>query len=351
MSKNNGNDNNELLSSANHHEWAKITNPDSPGVNSFNNYHWDFEKHCTQENPKLLSKADLGYTSPEEQKNGNLGMTHPFKILTDEAVAICRDIIKNDENLPKYCKFNELEHDVMSHRHQENTYAYRNVAGINIFFREMLSCKKFEAYIQKITGEPIEFWELTWQSSHCNIQLAAEKFEEQPNIDWHTDVAQYAMLINISDMPENPEGGETLLKKKNGEIIPMKYMTPGDTTIVSGVHIEHCGMPGKNYNKMVIAAGLGVSDTKRYMNQFAGVYAFWNGDSLHYVRQYTGMCVKRLEKQVAELAADGDKESREELAGNVMKELANFKTSLGAFYDHVKNHKDDLNTEDNKFLS
>ena len=117
----------------------------------------------------------------------------------------------------------------------------------------MLSCKKFEAYIRKITGEPIEFWELTWQSSHCNIQLAAEKFEEQPNIDWHTDVAQYAMLINISDMPENPEGGETLLKKKNGEIIPMKYMTPGDTTIVSGVHIEHCGMPGKNYNKMVIS--------------------------------------------------------------------------------------------------
>ena len=198
-------DNSRLANPELHHSWAKIKNQSSPGVNSFKNYHWDFERHCTQQTPEILTKADLGYTSNEhgEQDNGKLGMVKPFKILTDEAVEICRDIISNDPNLPKYCSFNEQEHDVMSHHHQENTYAYRNVAGINIFFREMFSCKKFEAYIRRITGEPVEFWELTWQSSHCNVQRAPEKFNDKPNIDWHTDIANYAMLINISHMPEN----------------------------------------------------------------------------------------------------------------------------------------------------
>ena len=183
------------------------------------------------------------------------------------------------------------------------------------------------------------------------IQRAPEKFDKKPNVAWHKDIANYSMLINISFMPDNPEGGETLVKKKTGEIIAMKYLEPGDTTILSGVHIEHCGMPGINFNKWVIAAGLGVADTRRFMRQNNNLYAMSNGDALHYIRQYTSMCIKRIEKQATDLADDCDQKSRENLAENTKKELENFKTSLEVFYNYCKNKSGSLNSGSNKFLS
>ena len=161
----------------------------------------------------------------------------------------------------------------------------------------------------------------------------------------------FISIISFQFSSFYPEGGETLVKKKNGEIIPMKYLKPGDTTILSGVHIQHCGMPGINYNKQVIAAGLGVADTRRFMRQNNTPYSMWNGDAIHYIQQYTSVCINRLEKQANDFANEENRESREKLAENVKKELQNFKKSLNVFYDHCKNHKESLNEKENVFLS
>ena len=45
---------------------------------------WEFEKHCTQIKPETLSTKNLGYNFD------TFGITKPFKILTDEAIEICR---------------------------------------------------------------------------------------------------------------------------------------------------------------------------------------------------------------------------------------------------------------------
>ena len=89
-------------------------------------------------------------------------------------------------------------------------------------------------------------------------------------------------------MPENPIGGETLAKKKTGEIVTMKYNLPGNSTIISGTHIEHCGMPGVNFNKIVLAAGLGCKDVTRFMPQYMGTYSGWGSGPFFRVLARTG---------------------------------------------------------------
>merc|ERR1712071_175189 len=164
---------------------------------------WDFERHCTQEIPDIFTKEFFGHAS-----DTGFAMTKSFQILTPEAVSIIRNIVLTDSNVQKYCRFSEQDKDISSHQHTAGTYAYRNVGGVNQFVRQMMTCKKFESYVQRITGEPVAFWPLMWESTHINVQEAVEK-DSVPNVAWHTDFSKYAMLINISDMPENPEGGET----------------------------------------------------------------------------------------------------------------------------------------------
>ena len=53
---------------------------------------WEFEKHCSQIKPETLSTKDLGYSFD------TFAITKPFKILTDEAIEICRHIILHDNN-------------------------------------------------------------------------------------------------------------------------------------------------------------------------------------------------------------------------------------------------------------
>ena len=61
---------------------------------------WNFDIHCTQNIPETLSQRDFGFD------NDDFAMTKPFQILTPEAIQISLDIIKNDEAVKKYCRFN-----------------------------------------------------------------------------------------------------------------------------------------------------------------------------------------------------------------------------------------------------
>ena len=63
----------------------------------------------------LYTAEDFGYEGKE------FVLTKPFKILTDEAVAIARDIILFDQRLPQYCRFNDQTHEITTHKHAPNT--------------------------------------------------------------------------------------------------------------------------------------------------------------------------------------------------------------------------------------
>ena len=210
---------------------------------------WDFDKHCTNIPPEKIYKLqDFGH----EVKRGDsdFAMTAPFTVLTPEAVKICRDIILHDENVRKHCKFDKCSHEMTA-----NSFAFRNVNGVNSFYRGMLSCKRFEAYLRECCQAPVALWDITWLSGHVNVQEGKEQ-KDTPNVAWHVDRAVFAMLINISDMPENPKGGGTWVKKKNGEIIKFDYKNPKTESILSSLEkkskTESTNLPRRSDDKMMV---------------------------------------------------------------------------------------------------
>lgn len=216
-----------------------------------------------------------------------------------------------------------------------NTYAYRNISGINEWFRDMLSCKKLEKYLSDISGEEVELEYNSWTAGHVNVQEAKEKEEGNPNIAWHNDTAFYAMLIILNEMPENPEGGETLTKKKNGEIVPMKYLEQGDSAFIKGSVIEHCGMPGKNFNKILFAAGVGSKSLDRVVRSPIRSYHLGHSDILDFAKQFTEYRMERFKKQIknCEEKENGDYKA---ILSTMTEEIEIVKNSYLLFIEHCQ---------------
>merc|ERR1712178_348826 len=287
---------------------------------------WNFDLHCTKQIPKVLSQKDFGY------ENSSFAFAHKLKILTPEAVKISLSIIKNDSKIKKNCRFND---NSINNRLKQspNTYAYRNISGINEWFRDMLSCKKLEKYLSDISGEDVELEYNSWTAGHVNVQEAREKEEENPNIAWHNDTAFYAMLIILNEMPVNPEGGETLTKKKNGEILPMKYLEQGDSAFIKGSVIEHCGMPGKNFNKILFAAGVGSKRLDRVVRSPIRSYHLGHSDILDFAKQFTEYRISRFQKQIASCK---EGENKNQVLDTMTEELEIFRKSYALFLDHCQ---------------
>merc|ERR1712018_740788 len=121
-------------------------------------------------------------------------------------------------------------------------------------------------------------------------------------------------------MPENPIGGGTLLKNTKGEIIPMVYRVPGDSIIIRGSRILHCGLGAQNYNKIVLAPGLGnkdvtVPDTNNDFNEM-----HWqNSDPIDFMKQWTQFRLNRLEELFG-ILADDLSDDKKKLLKNMLKE-------------------------------
>lgn len=290
---------------------------------------WDFDKHCTQIIPETVSCRDLGYDVDA------FGITKPFKCLTDEAVEICRHIVLHDKNLKKYCAYNR--HDIKtSHQHSENTFAYRFSSGVVKFFRQMFSCPKFETYLGKIAGEQVHLWPLEWEKMHINVQEAAEKNPETvPNIAWHKDVATYALLINLSIFPEDEpgKGGDTCLKDAKGNVIPFHYKQAGDTTLIQGSILEHCGMAAINYNKILIASGMGNKDVRRFQGNDVRTYTMYHSDQVNYMKAFTEFRHERILDQFKEMQNEPDQAEREKIMDVVNREFKVLDRSMNTFYD------------------
>lgn len=290
---------------------------------------WNFDLHCTKQIPKSLAQSDFGYDSNEFAFASN------FQILTPEAVKISLDLIKNNQTIKDNCRFND---NSINNRLKQspNTFAYRNISGINPWFRDMLSCKKLEKYLQDITGDKhLQLETNSWTAGHVNVQEAREESDSTPNIAWHNDTAHYAMLIVLNDMPENPVGGETLTRKKSGEIVSMKYQKQGDSAFIRGSVIEHCGMPGKNFNKVLLAAGVGSSRLDRVVRSPIRSYHLGHSDIVDFARQFTEYRVNRFQKQI-EACKSGDDERRSDVLATMSAEFEIFRTSYAVFLDHCQ---------------
>jgi len=291
---------------------------------------WDFDKHCTGAKPQFLKMEDLGYKGNEK-----FAVTLPFQVFTPAAIKLCKDIMATDEKVKKHCNFARWSYNLA-----DNSSILRNVTGINKFFHTMFKCKRFEAYLREMTGAPIEFWNLTWYTGHINIQHTRNGLDK-PNVEWHKDNALNTILVNLSDMPENPDGGGTLVKRADGTDQEIMYKHIGDSIVIAGHQLMHCGMPAKNYNKVILAAGLGSTDVTVHDpgNDF-NEQNMQMCDPVNFMKQWTEYRLERISRQLELLIDDKEDVDKQALLENMRKENGIMKSAYGLFHGHLESQNE-----------
>ena len=94
-------------------------------------------------------------------------------------------------------------------------------------------------------------------------------------------------------------------------------------------------MPGKNFNKILLAAGVGSSRLDQVVRSPIRSYHLGHSDIVDFARQFTEYRVNRFQKQI-EACKSGDEKTKSDVLATMSAELEIFRTSYGVFLDHCQ---------------
>jgi len=168
---------------------------------------WNPDLHLKISEPEYLVRMDTwekvkSMESVRNRKDGTtetkLGFTSPFGLLTPEAVEIVR----------KIC-FRELGAKGECPKPRGNKRAVRGFWYTSPFIRDMMSCPKHLALLEKLTGEPVLPYFCYSNSPQINISRLGHK----GTIDhWHFDGLKYVSVLMLSDMTQVTGGALEVMK-------------------------------------------------------------------------------------------------------------------------------------------
>ncbi|GFG03444.1 hypothetical protein IFM5058_01428 [Aspergillus udagawae] len=200
---------------------------------------------------KVYTMAELGY--PERRGISPVGVSEPFPMFSTEAIQIMRKEALGDEVFAKYHYSSDLA------KGQLRGYA----AECAPFVYDAWKHPQTLAIVSKIAGVdlvPV----MDYETGHINISVQSEedkvKFlaavvetksqdagksvpdgsweDKDPIVDWHTDGYHFVCVVMLSDC-KDMIGGETELRKGNGETIKIRGPKMGSAVILQGRYIEH----------------------------------------------------------------------------------------------------------------
>ncbi|GIJ82341.1 hypothetical protein Asppvi_000848 [Aspergillus pseudoviridinutans] len=200
---------------------------------------------------KVYTMAELGY--PERRGISPVGVSEPFPMFSADAVQIMRKEAFGEKVFAKYHCSSDLA------KGQLRGYA----AECAPFVYDAWKHPQTLAIVSKIAGVdliPVVDYEI----GHINISLQSEedkaKFlaavaekksqdagksvsdgpweDKDPIVDWHTDGYHFVCVVMLSDC-KDMIGGETELRKGNGETIKIRGPKMGSAVILQGRYIEH----------------------------------------------------------------------------------------------------------------
>ncbi|PKX93056.1 uncharacterized protein P174DRAFT_373107 [Aspergillus novofumigatus IBT 16806] len=213
---------------------------------------FDPAKHLNFTPPsKVYTMAELGY--PERRAISPVGVSEPFPMFSAEAIQVMRKEALREEVFVKYHCSSDLA------KGQLRGYA----AECAPFVYDAWKHPQTLAIVSQIAGldlVPVMDYEI----GHINISVQSEedkaKFlaavaekksqeagknvsdsaweDKDPIVDWHTDGYHFVCVVMLSDC-EDMIGGETELRKGNGETIKIRGPQMGSAVILQGRYIEH----------------------------------------------------------------------------------------------------------------
>ncbi|KAN0075728.1 hypothetical protein V8E54_006998 [Elaphomyces granulatus] len=210
---------------------------------------FDPSKHLKYNPPsRTYTMKELGYS--DSRGVSPIGVSEPFSLFSEEAIKQMRAEVLSDR--------------VWAHYQYSSNLAQCQLRGFAPecapFVYDAWKSPDILAIISRIAEidlVPVMDWEI----GHINISLQSEdeKFkalaeksrrdseedgpgcsweDEDPIVDWHTDSYPFVCVTMLSDCT-NMIGGETALRKGNGEIVKVRGPQMGSAVILQGRYIEH----------------------------------------------------------------------------------------------------------------
>jgi len=208
---------------------------------------WNPDLHLRITEPEYVVRLDnwekVKSVEPVKgRKDGStdskLGFTAPFGLLTPEAVDIVR----------KIC-FREMDTKAEGIKPRGNKRAVRGFWYSSPFIRDMMSCPKHLALLEKLTGEPVYPYFSYSNSPQINISRLGNK----GTIDhWHNDGLTYVSVLMLSDMTQVTGGALEVMKCQRFEgLDKLERREPLDDLTYT-VNYEQPGMCILNHGSEVL---------------------------------------------------------------------------------------------------
>jgi len=212
---------------------------------------FDPAKHLKFEQPgKVWSMAELGMA---EKGVSPIAVSEPFSLFTEEAIQQMRaevlskpvwDNCKYSSNIAQ-CQLRGFAPEYAPFVYD----AWRSPAVLSIVSKiagvDLVPAMDFEIAHINISSNSEEQQEVIKQALQEKLHrdedegVAGCPFEDdQPIVDWHTDSYPFVCVTMLSDCT-NMIGGETALRKGDGEIMRVRGPGMGNAVILQGRYIEH----------------------------------------------------------------------------------------------------------------
>ncbi|BDD56440.1 hypothetical protein MPDQ_001909 [Monascus purpureus] len=206
---------------------------------------FDPKKHLAYSPPsKLHTMEELGY--PESRGVSPIGVSEPFPLFTPEAIQQMRAEVFKNEVWDKYQFSSNLA------QCQLRGFA----AECAPFIYDVWKSPETLSIISKIAGVDL-VPAIDLEIGHINISVQSEEEknkelaaveekkatdvdwkDDDPIVDWHTDSYPFVCVTMLSDC-STMVGGETALRKANGEVVKVRGPQMGSAVILQGRYIEH----------------------------------------------------------------------------------------------------------------
>ncbi|KAL3468342.1 hypothetical protein BJX64DRAFT_282520 [Aspergillus heterothallicus] len=210
---------------------------------------FDPSKHLRFTPPsKVYSMEDLGYS--RSRGVSPIGVSEPFPLFSAEAIEHMRREVLSDEVFSKWKYSSELAQCQLrgyaadcapfvydAWKNPETLGIISKIAGV-----DLVPAMDFEighvnlaVYSEEEKNRAVN--EMIEQASHAaNQGLNWE--DNDPIVDWHTDSYPFVCVTMLSDCT-GMVGGETALRKGDGEVVKVRGPQMGYAVILQGRYIEH----------------------------------------------------------------------------------------------------------------
>ncbi|KAL2852867.1 hypothetical protein BJY01DRAFT_259690 [Aspergillus pseudoustus] len=232
-----------------------MTNPDFDGVNTIGTSStpekvpFEPSKHLNFMPPsKVYSMEELGY--PQSRGVSPIGVSEPFPLFSAEAIQQMRKEVLSDEVFSKWKYSSELA------QCQLRGYA----TDCAPFVYDAWKSPETLGIISKIAGVDL-VPAMDFEIGHVNLAVYSEEEKNKalnemvakanraadegkdwedgdPIVDWHTDSYPFVCVTMLSDCTRMV-GGETALRRGDGEVFKVRGPQMGYAVILQGRYIEH----------------------------------------------------------------------------------------------------------------